>query len=126
VLAGNLIGTILFSEKAFGLLKTEGGTILNVMSTAAHVARANEAIYCAAKWAARAYTETMRVEAKGLPIRIISAYPGGMATRFWREASGHKVDANKFMDPQDVARTIVDSLHDRASSYVSDLIINRK
>jgi len=53
VLAGNLVGLVLFSEAAFARFHEAGGTIVNVMSTAAKTPRANETLYCAAKWGAR-------------------------------------------------------------------------
>jgi NAD(P)-dependent dehydrogenase (short-subunit alcohol dehydrogenase family) len=125
-LAANLIGTILFSEMAFALFKSQGGTIVNVLSTAAQVARANESLYCASKWGAKGYTESLRLEAKGTPVRVVAAYPGGMRTRFWQEATGQKVDASKFMSPAEVARTLVTVLEESESAYVSDIVINRK
>jgi len=125
VMRGNLIGMILFSEAAMLKFKSSGGTIVNIMSTAAQVARTNEAIYCAAKWGAKGYTETLRLEAKGTGVRVIAVYPGGMNTRFWVEAKGSKVDASKFMPPAEVASMIMDALTNRTSGYPSDIVINR-
>jgi NAD(P)-dependent dehydrogenase (short-subunit alcohol dehydrogenase family) len=124
VLQGNLIGTVLFSEQAIRSFQS-GGVIVNVMSTAAQVGRANEAIYCASKWGARGYTESIRAELKGRGIRVIAVYPGGMNTRFWKEARGVDTDASKFMDPREVAETIVEALLHSGSGYVTDLIIGR-
>lgn len=125
VMRGNLIGMILFSEAAMLKFKPSGGTIVNIMSTAAQVARPNEAIYCAAKWGAKGYTETLRLEAKGTGIRVVAVYPGGMNTRFWVEAKGSKVDASKFMPPAEVASMIMTALTKRNSGYPSDIVINR-
>lgn len=122
---GNLIGTIIFSDLAFSEFRQSGGTIVNVMSTAAHVGRANETVYCASKWGARGYTEALRVEAKGTPVRIVAVYPGGMNTRFWSEARGPQTDPTNFMKPSDVAAYILGSLEGRGNSYVSDIVINR-
>lgn len=126
VLRGNLIGTILFCEAAFAEFREHGGTIVNVISTAAHVARANEAIYCASKWGARGYTESLRLEAKSTPVRVIGVYPGGMRTPFWSNAKGSTVDSSTFMDVSEVADSIVVALQSRGSCYVSDISINRK
>ncbi len=127
VLRGNLVGTILFSEAAFNYMRTSGGgLIVNVMSTAAQVGRVNEAIYCASKWGARGYTESLRLEAKGTPVNVIAVYPGGMKTRFWQEAKGAKVDSSNFMPPEEVAESILDAIRARLGMYVSDVTINRK
>ena len=126
-LRGNLIGTILFADRAFAAFKESfsSGIIINVMSTAAQVGRANETVYCASKWGARGYTEALRLEAKGTGIRVIGVYPGGMNTPFWRNARNSSVDSSKFMNPDDVAAMIVAALPDNLAAYVSDLVINR-
>jgi NAD(P)-dependent dehydrogenase (short-subunit alcohol dehydrogenase family) len=124
VLAGSLLGTMLFCEQAAKRFAS-GGTIVNVMSTSAQVGRANEAIYCASKWGARGYTESIRAELKGRGFRVVAVYPGGMNTRFWSEAQGSTADPSKFMDPAEVARKIVTALLDAGSGYVSDLVISR-
>jgi uncharacterized protein len=122
VLAGNLVGLVLFSEAAFARFRKAGGTIVNVMSTAAKTPRANEALYCAAKWGARGYTESLRLEAAGSQARIVAVYPGGMRTRFWRRAAASHVDPERFMDPADVAETILAAL----PRGVSELVIARR
>ncbi len=124
VLGASLFGTILFCEQAIRRFAL-GGTIVNVMSTSALVGRANESIYCASKWGARGYTESIRAELKGRGIRIVAVYPGGMNTRFWSEAQGATTDSSKFMDPAEVAGTIVAAILAAGSGYVSDLTINR-
>lgn len=126
VMESNLFGTILFSETAYKRLHSKGVTIVNIMSTAARAINANEAIYCAAKWGARAYTESLRLEAKGTAAKIVAVYPGGMKTGFWAKAKGAQIDTDTFMPPAEVAQIIIDAIKPRQGSYISDIIINRK
>src|SRR5207244_11960062 len=65
VLDANLKATIVFCNALFLRFAEHGGTIVNVLSTAALVGKPNESVYCAAKWGARGYTEALRAEAKG-------------------------------------------------------------
>jgi NAD(P)-dependent dehydrogenase (short-subunit alcohol dehydrogenase family) len=58
IIDANLIATINFCEVLFPRFKEHGGTIVNVLSTAALIGKANESVYCAAKWGARGYTES--------------------------------------------------------------------
>jgi short-subunit dehydrogenase len=113
----NLTATIVFCEALFDHFKQNGGTIVNVLSTAALFSRANESVYSAAKWGARGYTEVLKAEAKGTKARVMSVAPGGMQTPFW--------DAPRegFMDPGAVADAIVDAL-DRPVN-VTELVIQR-
>lgn len=126
VLEASLIGTILVGQKAFQTMKKTGGTIVMVMSTAALVGKANESIYCAAKWGARGFTEALRAEAKGTPVNILSVYPGGMQTAFWDHAQGSNHNTSGFMHPKEVAETILDNVLHKKTLGVTELTINRK
>ena len=104
ILDANLTAMILFCDALFPRFATDGGTIVNILSTAALAAKPNESVYCAAKWGARGYTDVLKAEARGTKARVIAVAPGGMQTPFWdREREG-------FMDPHAVARVIADAL----------------
>jgi short-subunit dehydrogenase len=118
VIDSNLIATINFCELLFPRFKEHGGTIVNVLSTAALTGKANESVYCAAKWGARGYGEALKAEAKGTKARIIAVAPGGMNTPFWSEPR------NGFMDPADVAATIIDAIDRRVD--ISEIVITRR
>ena len=126
VFAGNLTGLILIADRAFSEFRVRGeGTIVNVMSTAAHAARPLETVYTAAKWGARGYTDALRAAAKGTKVRIIGVYPGGMRTAFWTNARGTDTDGVGFSEPNDVAAAIIDAIQNRQTAYVTDLVVNR-
>lgn len=118
VINSNLIATINFCDLLFPRFKEHGGTIVNVLSTAALIGKANESVYCAAKWGARGYGESLKAEAKGTKARIIAVAPGGMNTPFWSEPR------NGLMNPGDVAATIIDAV-DRPVD-VSEIVITRR
>ncbi len=118
IIDANLIATINFCEVLFPRFKEHGGTIVNVLSTAALIGKANESVYCAAKWGARGYTESLKAEAKGTKARIIAVAPGGMRTPFWPETRPG------FMDQDDVAATIVDAISRPVD--ISEIVITRR
>lgn len=118
-LNANLVATIVFCERFLPLVTRDGGTVVNVLSTAALVGKPNETIYCAAKWGARGYTEALRAETKGTKARILAVYPGGMDTAFWEP------QRESFMPPRDVAAMIVDAVMRPASIAVTELVISR-
>ncbi len=117
ILDSNLVATIIFCEALFPRFRDNGGTIVNILSTAALIGKANESVYCAAKWGARGYSEALRAEAKGTKARVISVAPGGMDTAFWKERR------SDFMDPKEVAAIVVDSIERPVS--VSEIVISR-
>ncbi len=115
VLDANLVSMIQFCEVFVPHLR--GGTIVNVMSTAALTGKPGETVYCAAKWGARGYTEALRAELKDT--RVMGVFPGGMKTPFW---SSDPDRAKAFMDPREIAAKIVGAIFD---SDATDLVLRR-
>jgi short-subunit dehydrogenase len=126
VFEANLKGMILLTSEILRLTPDkEVLTIVNIMSTSALYGRAEETLYCAAKWGARGYTEALRTELKGTTRNIVAVYPGGMKTDFWT-IPGQNRDISGFMDPAVVAQKIVSTLTDNDKLLVTDITINRK
>lgn len=126
VFEANLKGMILLTSEILRITtKEEELTIVNIMSTSALIGRAQETLYCAAKFGARGYTEALRSELKGTKRNIIAVYPGGMRTDFWK-IPGQNKDLSTFMDPADVAAKIVHAVLVSDKMLVTDITINRK
>ncbi len=126
VFEANLKGMILLTSEILRITpKEEELTIVNIMSTSALIGRAQETIYCAAKFGARGYTEALRTEFKGTRRNIIAVYPGGMRTDFWNIIDENK-DLSRFMDPAEVAEKIVNAVTVSDKMLVTDITINRK
>lgn len=107
-------------------------TILNVTSTAGHDAYAGGGGYNAAKFAARAVTEVLRLELAGEPIRVIELAPGLVHTeeftlnRLRGDAEGTaRVYENVTpLTADDVARVLVDAVQ-QPPHVNQDLIVLR-
>lgn len=126
VFESSLKGMILLTSGILRLTpESEELTIVNIMSTSALYGRAEETVYCAAKWGARGYTEALRTELKGTNRNIIAVYPGGMRTDFWK-VPGQNRDTSAFMDPAEVAAVIVKDVLFPGKLMVTDITINRK
>lgn len=122
----NLKGLILLTSEILRITPEEEElSIVNIMSSSALLGRAEESIYCAAKWGARGYTEALRTEFKGKKRNFIAVYPGGMKTDFWNVIE-HNRDIGGFMDPAEVAEKIINAVFVRNHLAVTDLTINRK
>ena len=126
IFEANLKGMILLTSEILRLTPHDQElTIVNIMSTSALLGRAEETIYCAAKWGARGFTEALRTELKGTKRNIIAVYPGGMKTNFW-DIPGQNRDISSFMDPAEVAEKIVTAVIVTDKLFVTDITINRK
>ena len=126
IFEANLKGMILLTSEILRLTPQDQElTIVNIMSTSALLGRAEETVYCAAKWGARGFTEALRTELKGTKRNIIAVYPGGMKTNFW-DIPGQNRDISSFMDPAEVAEKIVNAVIVTDKMFVTDITINRK
>jgi uncharacterized protein len=126
VFEANLKGMILLTSEILRITpENEELTIVNIMSTSALYGRVSESVYCAAKWGARGYTESLRLELKGTKRNIIAVYPGGMKTDFWK-VPGQNRDISEYMEPDEVAEKIVSSVMVSEKMIVTDITISRK
>ena len=103
----NLLVPIKLTRAVIGMFKNRRhGTIVNINSTAGRRAVANHAIYCATKHGLRGFSEAVKMEVKGLGIRVFNVSPGKMSTELFA-ADGKDVDTAAFIPPQEVAETTV-------------------
>ncbi len=107
--------------------KEENLKIVNIMSSAALRGNKQEAVYCATKWGEKGYTESLKVAYKGTSVKVIGVYPGGMNTEFYKNSRDYvSVEkSNSFMNPKDVAKTIIENVMNDTNLTVADIIIER-
>ena len=122
-----LKGMILCSTEVLKVKKEENLKIVNIMSSAALKGNKQEAVYCAAKWGQRGYTESLKAAYKGTSVKVIGVYPGGMNTEFWKENRDYVSEekSNCFMNPKDVAKVIINNVVNDINLTVADIIIER-
>lgn len=124
MLKNNIESSIFLIREMVKRYKEQPVTIAVIMSTAAQGAKAEESTYCAAKWAVKGFIESVRLELKGHPMKIVAVYPGGMATEFWG-TSGKAMDTSSFMTATEAAQMLQQALTSTEHGYISDVTINR-
>ena len=83
MLQTNVLGVLRMTRAALPLLKhAPGSSIINIGSTAGHVAYEGGAAYCAAKAGELQITRTLRLELNGTGIRVSTIDPGAAHTEF--------------------------------------------
>ncbi|AZG72860.1 SDR family NAD(P)-dependent oxidoreductase [Shewanella livingstonensis] len=120
----NLTASILLLRELVSRYREHKVTVIVVMSTAAQAGKANESTYCAVKWAVKGLIESLRLELKHSPMKLIAVYPGGMATDFW-PTSGKDINTSGFMTATEAATMLKQALIATENGYVSDITINR-
>lgn len=122
-----LEGMILFSTEVLKVKNENDLKIVNIMSSAALRGNKQEAVYCAAKWGEKGYTDSLKVAYKGTNVKVIGVYPGGINTDFYKNSRDYVSEEkqNSFMNAKDVAKIILDNILNEANLTVSDIIIER-
>lgn len=121
-----LKGMIICSTETLRV-KEEKLKIVNIMSSAALRGNKQEAVYCATKWGERGYTESLKAAYKGTSVKVIGVYPGGINTEFYKNSRDYVPveKSNSFMNPEDVAKVIIDNIMNDTNLTVADIIIER-
>jgi len=122
-----LEGMILFSTETLKIKQEKNLKIVNIMSSAALRGNKQEAVYCATKWGEKGYTESLKACYKGTSVKIIGVYPGGINTAFYKNSSDYVSEEKQstFMNPKDVAKTIIENITNETNLTVADIIIER-
>lgn len=105
-------------------LRARRGLVVFVNSTAGLRAGAGSAAYAASKHALRAVADGLRAEENAAGVRVLSVYPGRTRGRMQRQVCrdlGQRYDAERFLDPADVAAAIVDAAALPPSAELYDL-----
>lgn len=76
----NVLGTLRMTQLLLPRLIEAQGAVINITSTAALGGYEGGSGYCAAKSAQRALTQSLRLEMKGVPVRITEVLPGMVHT----------------------------------------------
>jgi short-subunit dehydrogenase len=109
MLSVNLMGTVYMAHALLPTIKEKKGSFLmNIISTAGLRGKANEAAYCASKFAARGFTESLQKEYENDPVLIQAVYMGGMDTPFW-DHNNYISDRSRLRSPAEVAGIIAEN-----------------
>jgi NAD(P)-dependent dehydrogenase (short-subunit alcohol dehydrogenase family) len=80
------------------LVAQDSGAIVNTSSVFGLVGMPYQSAYCAAKFAVRGFTDSLRQELRGTGVRAVTVHPGGITTNIARNARMRK-------DPEGLGRT---------------------
>ena len=121
----NLAAPMALTGLCSGPLAIAGGTVVNILSTAALRINAEEAVYCATKHGLKAFTKAARKEFSTREIRVMSVYPGGMDTSLWNDPANADRRPVGALDPHAVAAQIFRFVEAPVDPDRLDLVIPR-
>jgi len=117
----NLLGSIYAIKYAVPhMISAGGGTIINILSSAAKSVFKNSSAYTASKMGLLGYTNVLREELRDKNIKVVNVIPGATETPMWH-ADIRKEKSDLMMSPEEVA-TILVWLYLQKGSVVSEEI----
>lgn len=121
VMDTNLTGPFLVTKAVLPLLRKAKGrrSVLNVVSVAGKTAHAGNGTYAASKFGLRGWTESLAAELAEEGIRVTAVLPGYVATPLVRGVD----DDKRMIQPDDLARTLVDLTLAPESVFVDELTV---
>jgi NADP-dependent 3-hydroxy acid dehydrogenase YdfG len=108
------------------MLKESRGQVVFVNSTAGLAAGADNGLYAATKSALRSLSGSIRDHVNAFGIRVLSVYPGRMATPMQEAVhrfEGHHYAPETLLQPSDVADAIVAALDLPRTAEVTDIML---
>jgi NADP-dependent 3-hydroxy acid dehydrogenase YdfG len=118
----NLRAPFLLTRACLLALRASRGQIVFLNSSV--TARRGVGLYAATKLALRGLADSLRAEVNPAGVRVLSVYPGRTASAMQEgvaRAEGKAYDAERLMQPDDVARAIVAALELPRSAEITDL-----
>lgn len=123
VMEVNFFGMFYGSRSAMKYMKKQKhGTIINMLSSRSIIPSPLSSVYSSSKWAARGFTEALRVALKPAHVLVVAVYPSGMKTGFFGKIKPKGYE--NYMEPSFVAGKIVQNF--KHSKPKEELIIEKK
>jgi len=121
--------TLNFTSQAFlvkallpALKRKNHGDLIFIGSEAALKGSRKGAIYCAAKFAVRGFTQALREECGKSNVRVCLINPGMVKTAFFEQLSFEPGDdQSNFIEPEDVAEAVSYVLNSRAQIVIDEI-----
>lgn len=110
----------LYKKLAPLMIKNRKGHIFNICSVASLQTIVDAGSYCVTKAALLSLNNIMREETKPFDVKVTAILPGSTLTSSW---DGTPVSPDKFVQPEDVAKSILQILQLSKGANVEQLII---
>ncbi len=117
----NLTGMFLCTRAALPLMRP-GGAIVNNLSMAARTVFAGQSAYCASKFGALGFTNTLREELRPRGIRVLALLAGATDTDIWNQFMPD-APRDKMLRPETVAAAVVQALALPESASMEELVL---
>jgi len=117
----DLKGMVYMTRLVLPILKRQKeAIILNDSSKSGITAQPGQAVYTAAKWGVKGFTDVLKEDLKETNVKVAAIYQGGTNTRMFDKVGEH-FDQKKFIRPEDLADVIVFMLSRPSGIWLHDV-----
>jgi NAD(P)-dependent dehydrogenase (short-subunit alcohol dehydrogenase family) len=117
---------LLTQELLPSLIERQGQVVFINSGAGSHPARGSWGAYSATKHGLRALADSLREEVNRKGVRVLTVFPGRTATPMQEEVhrfEGRPYDPSRFLQPEDVAASVVQALRLPRTAELTDLHI---
>jgi len=117
---------LLTQELLPSLIERQGQVVFINSGAGSHPARGSWGAYSATKHGLRALADSLRDEVNRKGVRVLTVFPGRTATAMQEEVhrfEGRPYDPSRFLQPEDVAASVVQALRLPRTAELTDLHI---
>jgi len=122
VIEVNLIAPMLLTRLVWKALKQNSGIVVNINSLAGLNGSNGETAYCASKHGLAGFSKALQFDGTRDGVRVLDVFVGAMKTAM----TAYRAGQENFIDPVDVARTIVSLCDNRNSLRITEITLNRR
>lgn len=104
-----------------GMRQQKNGHVFNICSAVCKTPRVNAPAYTISKQALKAFNDVLREEMRPYGVKVTAVIPGSVNTSSWEGIEAPKED---FVQPEDVAALIMQSLSLSRGALMEEIVIN--
>lgn len=131
VINTNVTGLLELTRQVLGFMKARNsGHVVNLGSVAGRTAYAGGSVYCATKAAIHMFTEALRYDLAGTPIRVTTIAPGRVSTEFSlvryrgdNDKAKQVYEGFEALQPEDIAECIAWSIARPKHVNIQEMVI---
>lgn len=131
VINTNVTGLLELTRQVLGFMKArKSGHVINLGSVAGRTAYAGGSVYCATKAAIHMFTEALRYDLAGTPIRVTTIAPGRVSTEFSlvryrgdNDKAKQVYEGFEALQPEDIAECIAWSIARPKHVNIQEMVI---
>jgi 3-oxoacyl-[acyl-carrier protein] reductase len=108
------------------MIKAREGTIINIGSISGKAGKANQALYCASKFALVGLTESLLEEVKAHNIRVSLICPDVVHTESNGKAKSSRGNLENYIHPGDIAQAALLCVSDTQTATIKEIVVRTR